>query len=134
MKPEARYWRTISSGMGTRWLAQRHEDRHSNSIPDVSFTTNRHGWIELKCLAKYPKGVLKINHLTPGQRNWLKSRGAMSGNCWILVKVDSDSYLIPWDKIDLIGISPLSDIMKESGVYSWVGGINYDELKSALSL
>lgn len=104
--PEQRQWQYLKNAMGMQWDVQRHEDKHSPAIPDLSYAIGRvDGWIELKTLPQWPKkddtGV-RIGHLTADQLNWLESRGAHgNGQVFVLLAVGEDMRfahwaLIPW--------------------------------------
>lgn len=95
MAKENILWDQVKVSMSNLWDAQRHEDKYSVGIPDVSFGINdKNGWIELKYLEKWPKyGTVKIPHFTSQQRNWLERRDGFGGGCWLLLQVGND-YLI----------------------------------------
>lgn len=115
-KPEQLVWSALQRRMVGEWIAQRHEDRYSPGIPDVSFVRNGvSGWIELKHADK--NEPLKIR---PGQLNWMKSRVDAGCMCilmtrrdsiWTGVLVDSESVekmfnaVVDFDFTCLIGIS-----------------------------
>lgn len=112
-KPEQRFWDYLDSAMGRLWLAQRHEDRYSTDIPDVSYSCGRHsGWIELKVIDHWPAPdrplVLTADHFTPGQRQWLTRHGkAGAGHTYVFIRVLrgqlSDFVLIRWDQLHELG-------------------------------
>jgi hypothetical protein len=69
--------------MGKLWLAQRHEDRYSVGVPDVSFIMNgMSGWIELKEAATFQER-LKIRR---SQLVWMAEREAAGGCCILLAQ------------------------------------------------
>ena len=113
MKPEHKYWnKYIEPRMRTAWDAQRHEDKISLGIPDVSFgicSSNFekiNGWIELKYVKEYPKREttpVKLPHFTPFQRNWLKKRQRYGGNCWLLFGVHDDNFIFEGNQTDGVG-------------------------------
>ncbi len=75
MSQEKNFWQYIDNKMGASWDAQRHEDKFTTGIPDVSYALfGTSGWIELKCLDAWPvrNGIVKIPHLTAEQKLWLK--------------------------------------------------------------
>ena len=103
---EAALWQHLRDGMGGGWLAQRHEDKLTAGIPDVSYSINRHGWIELKFLPSPPKradSILRIDHFTVDQRNWLKNHGSRGGLCFVFLQVAKCYMLFDWTKVDQIG-------------------------------
>lgn len=58
--------------------------------PDVNYVE---GWLELKVLARWPRGVVKVPHFTPQQRVWLKRRVRLGGSAHVLILVDKDWLL-----------------------------------------
>jgi hypothetical protein len=113
MKDEKALWSYISSQMGNIWDAQRHEDKISTGIPDVSFGLQGvNGWLELKHVKKYPKKsttAVRIKHFTSDQKNWLKRRQKFGGNCWVLIAIETDIYLFRALNLQEIGISLSKD-------------------------
>jgi len=92
-------WRFIKESMGAHWDAQRHEDKDSLGIPDVSYgLQDRQGWIELKYVEKFPKRdttPIKIPHFTPLQRNWLNKRYRYGKNVWVGLQIDNYFFMCP---------------------------------------
>lgn len=100
-KPEQKQWDYLSRQMSGLWDAQRHEDRHSPDVPDVSFAMQGiDGWLELKTLAAWPKRSttqVYLEHLTSGQVNWLERRGSRgSGRVWLLLAVGTEMAEAEW--------------------------------------
>lgn len=105
-KPEQKMWVYLASVMQGAWDAQRHEDKYSDSIPDVSFALHgakihgAEGWIELKTIKTLPKKYntpVRIPHLTPGQVNWLERRGiAGNGKVYLLLAVGVEMHSAEW--------------------------------------
>lgn len=95
---EKTMWKYLDGKMKGHWSVQRHEDKYSVGIADISYAANGiDGWIELKCLDWWPKSdkqIVSIPHFTPQQKNWLLDRGDKgSGNVFILIKIE-DLYLL----------------------------------------
>ena len=118
---EAALWKCLSRAMGTRWEAQRHEDKHSTGIPDVSYVTDHHGWIELKSLnptkqqvVSWMKRPVRIPHYTAAQRAWAKRFGAKGGRVWLFVRIDRHFLLFGWWSVDKIGKLTLPQMMAEA--------------------
>ena len=107
--PEQKQWQYLSTIMAGKWNAQRHEDKYSAGVPDVSYSMNGvDGWIELKTIESWPKNIkttINIPHLKAGQVNWLEEFGkAGSGRMFLLLSVgevqcSSDWVLIPWNRV-----------------------------------
>lgn len=97
LRIEAEFWDYISAVMGGKWDAQRHEDKYSVGIPDVSYgLLGVNGWIELKAYRKWPtNGIPKF---TSKQSNWLKNRGKHGGKCFVLIRIDD--YILVYDHVD----------------------------------
>lgn len=110
-KPEQKVWDYLDRQMGRRWHVQRHEDRYSLDIPDLSYGLGgTDGWIELKTIPRWPANPAKpvaIPHLRPGQVNWIEDRNRY-GNCntWMLLVVGATPAIAEWALI------PGSDLRK----------------------
>lgn len=108
---EKNLWTNIRTGMGSRWIACRHEDSVTPGVPDVSYTIARGssavtGWIELKDVPAWPKDPsvpLRVDHFTSEQRIWIRQRGRVGGLCWILIRVGTDYLLFDWVAAEHLG-------------------------------
>ncbi len=93
-KDLSKYVRDLISRFGH---VESHEDRYKTGIPDLSYGVGGiNGWIELKYLPSWPtkpEAPVKLRRFTPAQRNWLQSRGAAGGHCFLLLQV-KDEYLL----------------------------------------
>ena len=106
MKPEQLFknrFRNLLFSMGAS--VSFHEDRYTIGTPDISYGLNGvNGWIEAKYLDKWPKsGVVKIDHYTPQQKNWLMERGKAGGKCFLLVGVGSEMMLFDHETAQDVG-------------------------------
>lgn len=92
-KPEQQQWIKLKAATEKHIMWQRHEDRLSPDIPDLSFQTPYGGgWVEMKTLDQWPaRSTTAVNlpHLKEGQVNWLQKRRTLGSNCWILLWVRS---------------------------------------------
>lgn len=132
---EERLWEYIRNGMKHKWEAQRHEDKYSTGIPDISYSTNHHGWIELKYLKSKPSGhdtVMRIKHYTAQQRNWLKKHGRKGGKCFILLQVDKCYMIFTWDQCAIVGSTNYDGHINVAKKI-WQHSINWDELLEILN-
>ena len=101
-KPEQIAWDVLARQMRGRWRAQRHEDKYSPDIPDVSFVAGRYsGWIELKAAQGWDESL----EMRPGQLNWLMERAEaqltilacwlrtpdISGGLWLALRVHPEN-------------------------------------------
>ena len=95
---ENRFKKYLVDLMGTLWDVQSVEDRYSTGIPDLSYGAKGvNGWIELKQIASWPKKddtLVKPQHYTAEQVNWLVRRGKKGGCCWVLVRVGKDEHFL----------------------------------------
>ena len=82
-KPEQLAWDQMRVAMEPFWVAQRHEDKHSVGIPDLSFSLSggRTGWVELK--AADDRGRFRIR---PAQILWARRRAALGTDCLLMVR------------------------------------------------
>jgi hypothetical protein len=74
--------------------AQACENRVRPGTPDVHYID---GWIELKWLKSWPKNVetpVKIEHFTPQQRVWLKTRWNKGGRAFLLLQAAGSNWLL----------------------------------------
>lgn len=97
MKPEQIMWTKFERMTRSRLLCQRHEDRLSPDIPDVSYVDRANGvcgWVELKTIEAWSASTTRIRHLRPGQVNWLRARGILGSAAYMLLWVrHSDEWL-----------------------------------------
>lgn len=89
MTPEQRAHKAVQREMGGLWDYQRHEDRYSPDIPDISFAyEGQHGWIELKSAE-----LGEVIKLRPGQINWLVRRG---GHGFLIIRSTLKGKHLGW--------------------------------------
>jgi hypothetical protein len=154
MANEQTFWKYLKLGMGTRWHAQRHEDKHSSGIPDVSYgilVTGRlergvNGWIELKTIPFWPvrpETIVRVDHYTQEQRIWLKQRGETGGRCFLFLKVKGQGLwssqsktveylLFNYEDAQRIGKDLTQTLMKIHALQIWKRKVNWDELREIL--
>ena len=123
--------------MGTRWDVQSHEDRYSDSIPDLSYAANGvNGWIELKQIKNWPKKddtLVKPDHYTAGQVSWIKKRGRMGGHCFVMVKVSNEYFIFSYTCARDIRCGIIQSQYYEKCLKWWKGNIEPSELISILT-
>ena len=99
---ETGVWNYIKNGMiCTGWHTSRIESSAGNGIPDVSFGIKGvSGWIELKYIAEWPKRTLtKVKlPLRPEQKHWIKARGELSGNVWVICRIEEYFFILTWEE------------------------------------
>jgi hypothetical protein len=76
-------------------------------IPDVVFSIDgNHHFIELKCVANFPKREatpIRLPHFTADQKWWLKQHGEAGEYCWVFLKVQKEYFLYHWNNLDGLG-------------------------------
>lgn len=92
---ESRLWKTTRDNLKPFGRLKRIENLLEEGTPDVSYTLRRKpvlpassGWCELKFLPYYPKRpqtLVRIDHLTLDQVNWLNAEADAGGRAWLLL-------------------------------------------------
>jgi len=131
---ERALWVYLRENMKHRGHFSRHEGLDPGT-PDVSYgLRGTHGWIELKLQQEWPKRdttVLRLHHFTQWQKQWLKKRGRIAGNCWLFIRVDRDYMLFTWQTAQEIGSMTKTGMMVScSG--RWHRSVNWTEFESIL--
>lgn len=133
MSGERILWQYLARSLRGRWHAQRHEDRLTPGIPDVSWACEgKDGWLELKALRAWPKRAdtpVRVG-LTAEQAAWLEARGRLGGGrCHVLVRVGQEHLLFDWREARRLQLDPLvrADLYKLAGA-RWGKGIDFDQL------
>lgn len=132
---EADLWRYVQHGMGPLWEAERIENRLNSGTPDVSYSTNVHGWMELKYLPAAPKKdstVMQVRHFTPEQRNWITRHGRRTGLVFVFMRIASTFMLFDWSKAREIGTVTF-DGHKKMAVKMWESAVDWDEFADLIS-
>lgn len=118
---------TLRSGV-VKALSKFHAVPVENGVcpgtPDVAFT---HGWVELKQIPAWPARpdtVVRCDHFTRTQRNWLAAHEAAGGRCWVLLQVGrSEFLLIPGAKAAAqLGRIPRKELTTLAEMH-WTGNI-----------
>lgn len=135
--PEQKLWSYLSSIMGARWDAQRHEDKYATGVPDVSFGIGGvQGWIELKVVSGWPARsatIISLPTFSPDQRNWLNRRHAKGGHCFILLQVNRTYLLFTGDRaFDNLGRTWTKTDVEVESICHWVGHIFPARLEEVL--
>lgn len=105
---------------------QKHEDKFSSGIPDLSFAspaTGREGWIEFKQLDKQPaRNSTKIKlGLTNHQKNWIAQRGRITNRVWVIVQIADAYFLFGWREqifLNKLTYNEMCDMAQWHGVSS----------------
>lgn len=132
MGSESSLWRTLNKNMKERWQAERIESFVSCGVPDIYFTLmdSDMGWMELKHLHEWPKRestIVKIEHYTPQQKNWIRRHGIKGANVSLLLQVGHEYMLYDWP----IAVD-INNYVKKDMIYLamgyWKNRIDYDKL------
>jgi len=134
---ESTFWAYLRKGMKGYWHAQRHEDKLTLGIPDVSYGMRGvGGWVELKYLHNWPKmkdTVVTIDHYTSEQRKWLRHRGRHDQHCWLFLRVGRDDFMLfDWQKAQMVGRLTKRELVMRCD-HMWSRKIDFKELAGVLS-
>lgn len=135
---ESDLWKYVRDGLRGKCHMTRIESSAGNGVPDVSIGfPNKNVWVELKYIPSWPKrpATLVKLPLRPEQKHWIKCRGEMSGDVWVLCRIEDDFFLINWyDCPELVtGVTKEEwfTITSESG--NWYKRIDFNELVEELT-
>ena len=99
---ESTLWGYIREGMRGMWDATRIESSSGNGVPDVDFgLPGKHGKIELKYIKEWPvREFTKVKlPLRPEQKLWINQRGKLSGDVWVLIRIENSFFLLKWQQV-----------------------------------
>lgn len=131
---EHKLWNYVRAGMKPHWNSQRIEDRLTPGIPDICYAIDGFGWIELKYLPSVPKNpetVMRIDHLTPEQRNWSELWGKRTNRVFLLLQAGDNYLLFDHVHIRKIGLVTLPEHIAMARAH-WVGRIKWPLLVDLL--
>jgi hypothetical protein len=109
-------------------------------MPDVSYCVEGHeGFIENKWRERWPakpSDVVTLDHFTPQQRIWIRSRCAAKGKVWVLLEVEkpvASYFLLPglWAAQNLGKTATREDIETNATVKGRDGAFPLDSLLGA---
>jgi hypothetical protein len=138
---ESSLWQYIREGMKVFWHATRIESSAGNGVPDVSFGIDSsqrrqgvNGWIELKYIKEWPKRLsTKVKlPLRPEQRLWIRQRGRVAGDVWVLCRIEDNFFLLSWSRAEKACEGFDWYEWKKYSHSNWLDKINFNELKEAL--
>ena len=88
----------------------------------------------LKHIGKWNgNGIVKPDRYTPQQVNWIIRRGKFGGHCYIMVRVENDSFIFgSWDA-RLIRLGMTKNQYFEKCIMHWYRKIDRVQLKEILS-
>ena len=87
---EQALWQNLKTKMRGKWHVQRHEDRLSPGIPDLSFVCQGvAGWMELKYMEAWPKRADTLTDigLSVVQKAWMDAYVKHGGLAFVLLQV-----------------------------------------------
>lgn len=134
---ESSLWKYIRNGLIGKCHITRIESSAGNGVPDVTLgLPGKTIWIELKYTKEWPKrDTTKVKlPLRPEQKHWIKQRGMISGNVWVMWRIHDEFYLIPWSKcteLTEVG-AERDDLVLSCYLYS-KNRIDFEELESVLN-
>jgi hypothetical protein len=137
-KPEQKQWDAVARTMDRYWDAQRHEDKYSDGIPDVSFAyRGTDGWLELKVIPRFPKNEdhpISIPHLRPAQVNWMEKRARWgNGKVFMLLMVGDQPKDGEWFLVSaMLTNSIYNKILTVKELRKYCPSFNIRELRSYL--
>lgn len=110
-KSEKKFIKHISSIMGKSWILLKIETRIGSSYPGVAdcaySCSGRHGWIEFKYQAEWPKRsatIVRLKHFTKDQKRFLYNHGKHGkGGCFLFLQVADDVLIFDYKNIHKIG-------------------------------
>ena len=133
MSGEVALWRYVSTGMRGRWTAQRHEDRYTAGIPDVSYALNGvDGWLELKALER-PGAAVSVG-VTDEQALWLRRRGLLGGGrCFVLARIAREHLLFRFDVANVLTCPQSLEGLRVMAEVRWAGSIDFNQFAERLT-
>ena len=131
---ETTLWHYLRKGLAGGCLMTRIETSTGNGVPDVCLHfSGKHVWVELKHIPYWPKrkDTLVKLLLRPEQKLWLKSRGDLSGSCWVFVRVDDHFFLLSYSKALVLCDGATKETWIENH-YNWWKHVDFNELSELL--
>ena len=134
---ESSLWKYIRNGLVGKCHITRIESSAGNGVPYGTLgLPGKTIWIELKYTKEWPKrDTTKVKlPLRPEQKHWIKQRGMISGNVWVMWRIHDEFYLIPWSKcteLTEVG-AERDDLVLSCYLYS-KNRIDFEELESVLN-
>jgi len=136
---EAGLWKYLRNGLLGKCHMTRIESSAGNGVPDVSLgLPGKSIWIELKYIPSWPKrATTKVKlPLRAEQKHWIDARGRMSGDVWVLVRIENDFFLLYWTVCqEATNTGWTEHEWKQVTDYStyWTGRIDFTELLEILN-
>lgn len=100
--------------------------------PDVNYIG---GWIELKCLDKWPtraNTIVRVKHFTKEQRICLKRRWHRGGDTWLILKIKKEWLLFTGPvAAKYLGFCTRQELY-ELALFHWTNGLGKKDLQECL--
>jgi hypothetical protein len=115
------------------WDAISVENPAYPGTPDVNY---REGWIELKCMRRWPRNAdtspVLIDHFTPQQRVWLARRSRKGGNVHLMLQVGQEFLLFEGAVAAAVVGKATRPELYANTVRHWGKGLNEKEFRACL--
>ena len=133
---ESGVWQYLRKNLSAHAHLTRIESSAGNGVPDVSIgIPGKNVWMELKYVREWPKRITtKVKlPLRNEQKLWIKVRGHLSGDVWVLIRIENSFFLLDWEQvIEACNGWVLFEWIDKS-TKNWDGKIDFDELISTLN-
>lgn len=100
-------------------------------FPDVNYIE---GLIELKVVDRWPPrdGIIQVEHFTPQQRVFLRTRWRLGGRCAVLLRVKREWLLFDGDTgANMVGRANKCELL-HSAAYHWIQKPSSQEFRTCL--
>ena len=136
---EKRFYQYIKSGLDPMgFYLDRIESFISKGIPDICYSKRSReqsfGWIELKFSKAWPKGkksIVKLDHFTKEQRNWIYTRGKATGRVFLFWKIGEDHLMYNHEAVFTLGSCTRGELLQQA-ISHWHKKIDFKELAKLL--
>lgn len=140
MGSEGSLWKTLDKNMRKLWTHQRVENPAGPGTPDLYVTMNNGtmNWIELKHVHQWPKRdntPVRVDHFTPQQKSFLRRHGKLGANVYVLIQIERDYFLLPWQYALQIGELSKEDYLElaKDKIWHWHGRLDYKDFALVIS-
>ena len=133
---ESDVWKYLRQGLANRCLFTRIESSAGNGVPDVILHfPSKHVFVENKYIAAWPKRATTLVKLPlrAEQRLWLSTRGKLSGDCWVFIRIEDDFFLLPWDVACYLYDRGFTKEQWLKFPYHWYNRIDFNQLYNILT-
>ena len=133
---ESGVWSTLKKGLAPfGFHMTRIESSAGNGVPDVSIgMQSTNAWMELKFIPAWPsRATTKVKlPLRPEQLLWIKTRGKLSGDVWVFVRIYDTFYLLNHREAAEAVNGWTHDEWAENAHMFWYRKIDFTDLASIL--